>query len=131
MEPRMNADERRLNQITERVIGCIYEVANRLGCGFLEKVYENALLVELTHAGLKAKQQEPINIFYRDALGGQYFADLLVEDSVVIELKIVKSFDDVHTAQCLNYLRATGIKVCLLVNFAKPRVEIKRIVSNL
>jgi GxxExxY protein len=131
MEPQMNADERRLRELTERIIGCVYEVSNRLGCGFLEKVYENALLVELTRAGLKARQQEPIDIFYRDILVGQYFADLLVEDAVIIELKIVKGFDDVHTAQCLNYLKATGIKVCLLVNFAKPKVEIKRIVRNL
>jgi GxxExxY protein len=127
----MDADERRLNEVTEKTIGCIYEVANRLGCGFLEKVYENALLFELTHIGLKARQQEPINIYYRDALVGQYSADLLVEDAIIIELKIVKGFDDIHTAQCINYLKATGIEICLLVNFAKPKVEIKRIVNNL
>jgi GxxExxY protein len=130
MEPQMDADERRLNEITEKVIGCIYAVANELGCGFLENVYQNALLVELTRAGVRARAQEPIKIFYRDVLVGEYFADLLVEDAVIIELKAVKNLDDVHTAQCLNYLKASGIKVCLLVNFAKPRVEIKRLVRN-
>ena len=130
MEPQMNAEERRLNEVTERVIGCIYSVANELGCGFLEKVYENALMVDLTRAGLRARQQAPIDIFYKGALVGQYCADLLVEESVIVELKTVNGFDDVHMAQCLNYLRATGIKICLLVNFAKPKVEIKRIVNN-
>ena len=129
VEPQMNADGRGLNSVTEKVIGCIYEVANRLGCGFLE-VYENALLVELTRAGLKARQQHPIDIYYRDVLVGEYFADLLVEDAVIIEVKIVKGFDDVHSAQCLNYLKASGMKICLLANFAKPKVEIKRLVNN-
>ena len=130
MEPQINADERRLNEITEKVIACIFEVSNRLGCGYLEKLYENAMLVELAHCGLKARAQEPLKIFYRGALIGEYFADLLVEDVVIVEIKAVKNLDEIHTAQCLNYLKGTGIKVCLLVNFAKPKVEIKRLVNN-
>jgi GxxExxY protein len=130
MEPQINADERRLNQITETIIGCAYEIGNGLGCGFLEKVYENALMVSLTHAGLKAQQQCPIVVRWKGVVVGEYFADLLVESSVVVEIKAVKGIDEVHTAQCLNYLKATGIRVCLLINFARPKVEIKRIVRE-
>jgi GxxExxY protein len=126
----MNADERRLNELTERIIGCAYEVSNRLGCGFLEKPYENALRIELQLLGLAVLQQHPIPILYRDQIVGEYFADLLVESQIIIELKACKSFDDVHLAQCLNYLKATGIRVCLLINFGKPKIEIKRIVNN-
>jgi GxxExxY protein len=126
----MNTDERRLNEITEKVIGCAYDVANGLGCGFLEKVYENALRIELQHAGLSVSQQHPIPVLWRGEVVGDYYADLLVEGSVIVELKVVKNFDEVHMAQCLNYLKATGIKVCLLINFAKPQVEIKRIVER-
>jgi GxxExxY protein len=130
MEPQMNADERRLNQITETIIGCAYEIGNGLGCGFLEKVYENALMVSLTQARLEVRQQCPIAVRWKGAVVGEYFADLLVENSVVVEIKAVKGFDDIHTAQCLNYLKATGIRVCLLINFAKPKIEIKRIVRE-
>jgi len=127
----METDERRLNEITEKIIGCAYEIGNGMGCGFLEKVYENALRVELQRAGLTVLQQHPIPVYWRGELVGDYFADLLVEGSVIVELKAVKAFDDVHMAQCLNYLKATGIKVCLLLNFAKSQVEVKRIVNRL
>src|SRR4051812_42447722 len=99
MEPQMNADERRLNEITEIVIGCAFEVANRLGCGFLENVYRNSMFVELTHAGMKTVPERPITVRYRGAVVGEYFADLLVEDLVLVELKAIKALDDVHTAQ--------------------------------
>jgi len=131
MEPQMDADERRLNEVTERIIGCAYDVANGLGCGFLEKVYENAMRIELRRAGLVALQQHPIPVSWRGEIVGDYYADLLVEGCVVVELKAVKAFDDVHMAQCLNYLKATGLRICLLINFAKPKIEVKRIVSNL
>lgn len=127
----MDADERRLNEVTERIIGCAYDVANGLGCGFLEKVYENAMRIELRRAGLVALQQHPIPVSWRGEIVGDYYADLLVEGCVVVELKAVKAFDDVHMAQCLNYLKATGLRICLLINFAKPKIEVKRIVSNL
>ena len=128
----MNADERRLklDKITRRIIGCVYRVANSLGAGFLEKVYENALAHELRKAGLKAKQQFPIRVHYDGVVVGEYTADLLVEAEVLIELKAIQALEEVHAAQCLNYLHATKLHVCLLVNFGKPKVEIKRIVRD-
>jgi GxxExxY protein len=101
-----------------------------LGCGFLEKLYENALRVELTKRGLSVRQQHPVSVTYDGEIIGEYFADLLVEGSVVVELKAGKELDEIHLAQCLNYLKATGLKVCLLINFGKPRVEIRRIVND-
>ena len=101
----MDADERRerLNDVSRRIIGCAFTVANALGCGFLEKVYENALAHELRKAGLKTDQQQGITVRYDGAVVGEYVADLLVEDAVVVELKAAKALDDVHLAQCLNY----------------------------
>jgi GxxExxY protein len=121
----------RLNALTEKIIGCAYDVANALGAGFLEKVYENALRIELHRAGLAVLQQHPIPVMWRGEIVGDYYADLLVESSIIIELKAAKALDDVHLAQCLNYLKATGLKLCLLINFGKPRIEIKRIVHDL
>jgi GxxExxY protein len=129
-EPQMNADEHRLNEITERVIGCAYCVANDLGLGYLEKVYENAMFVDLSMSGLRSLQQQPIIVKYRGAVVGEYIADLLVEDCVIVEVKHARALEDVHTAQCLNYLKATGLKVCLLINFGKSKIEIKRLVRN-
>jgi GxxExxY protein len=128
----MDTDERRLliDQTAEKVIGCAYRVSNRLGVGFLEKVYENALTIELRKSGLSVAQQLPVRIFYDGIVVGEYIADLIVEQLLLIELKAVRALDDVHMAQCLNYLKATGLAVCLLMNFAKPRVEVKRIVHN-
>ncbi len=125
----MNADE--LNSLTEQIIGCAYVVSNGLGCGFLEKVYENALDHELRKAGLEVQRQFPIQVRYDGEVVGEYTADLLVEGDVLVELKAVKDFDDVHMAQCLNYLKATGLKLCLLLNFGKPRVDVKRVVNKL
>jgi GxxExxY protein len=128
----MNADERRskIDQITEKVIGCAYRVSNTLGAGFLEKVYHNALVIELKEAGLAVSSEHAINVLYRGQIVGEYFADILVEELVIVELKAVSALDEVHQAQCLNYLKATGLAVCLLINFAKPKVEVKRIVRN-
>jgi GxxExxY protein len=114
--------------LTERVIGCAFKVQNTLGCGFLEKVYENALHHECRKSGLEVQAQHPIQVFYDQAIVGEYLADLLVEDRLLIELKAVKALDDIHLAQCLNYLKATGLKTCLLLNFGSPNLEIKRIV---
>jgi len=130
MHPQMNAEERGLNQITERVIGCAYAVSNALGCGFLEKVYENALVHELRKGGLRVEQQQAIEVNYDGVVVGDYVADLLVEGSVLIELKAVRALEDLHLAQCLNYLQATGLTVCLLLNFAKPKLEIRRVVRE-
>ncbi len=101
-------DDHEFNVLTEQIIGCAYQVANTLGAGFLEKVYENALRIELTKRGLRADQQYPIKIYYEDVVVGEYFADLLVNDLVIIELKVQDRLGDVAMAQCLNYLRATG-----------------------
>lgn len=128
----MDADTRKtdLNKITERIIGCAYTVGNKLGCGFLEKVYENALAHELRKSGLSVAQQNGIHIHYDGLVVGEYVADLLIEGRVLVELKAVKALDAIHFAQCLNYLKATGLPICLLINFGKPKVEIKRIVLN-
>ena|SRR3990167_3265729 len=128
----MNADERRLeiNSLTEKVIGCAYAVSNKLGAGFLEKVYENALAIEIRKAGLTSIQQVPVTVHYDSSIVGEFFADLLVNKCIIVELKASKSLDDSHTAQCMNYLKATGLKVCLLINFGKPKAEIKRIVLD-
>ncbi len=130
----MNADEhgldlKEINELTEKVIRCAFTVSNTLGCGFLEKVYENALAHELRKAGLKTEQQHGITIHYDGVVVGEYAADLLVEETLLIELKAVKELDDVHLAQCLNYLRATNLRLCLLMNFAKPKVEVRRIAN--
>jgi len=119
-----------INQITEKVIGSAYQVGNGLGSGFLEKVYENALAHEIRKTGLNVAQQHPIRVFYDGVIVGDYFADLLVEDCLLVELKTVKQLDDVHMAQCMNYLKATGYQVCLLINFYRSKVEIKRVVRN-
>ncbi len=128
----MDAEERRseLNRITRQTIGCCYTVGNALGPGFLEKVYENALAIEWRKTGLGVDQQFPVPVVYEGAIVGEYVADLLVERCVLVELKAIRALDDIHFAQCMNYLKATGIRVCLLINFGKPRVEIKRVVNR-
>ena len=118
------------NSITEHIIGCVYRVSNTLGAGFLEKVYENALAFELKQSGLKVEQQHPIRVLYKDQIVGEFAADLLVEKRVVVELKSARILDEVHAAQCVNYLRATGLQVCLLVNFGRSRAVVKRIVRD-
>ena len=120
-----------INQITYQINGAVFEVNKVLGPGFLEKVYENALKVELKQRGLKAECQAPIEVFYKNDLVGEYFADILVEGKVIIELKTVKTIEKIHEAQLLNYLKATDIKVGVLVNFKHPKAEIKRMVLNL
>jgi GxxExxY protein len=116
--------------ITEKIIGSAYTVANTLGSGFLEKVYENALAHELAKTGLHVVQQTAISVMYDGVIVGDYVADLLVENEILLELKAVKALDAVHMAQCMNYLKATGLTVCLLINFGTPRIEVKRIVNS-
>lgn len=129
-EPPINADARRLDDITRKIIGSAYSVGNALGSGFLEKVYENALAHELRQAGLVAEQQMSITVRYRGVIVGTYAADLLVEDCVLVELKSVRELDEMHMAQCLNYLTATGLRVCLLINFGARKVQVRRVVSG-
>ena len=117
----MNADAWVLNRISRRTIGCALTVANTLGCGFLEKVYENALAYELRQAGLTVHQQAGVAVRYRAVVVGQYIADLLIEQAVAVELKAVRAIDNVHRAQCVNYLKASSLRLCLLLNFGRPR----------
>jgi GxxExxY protein len=116
-----------INRITEKIIGCAYRVSNTLGSGFLEKVYENALAHELRKAGLSALHQYAIHVYYDGIIVGEFAADLLVEQQILIELKAIVALGAIQMAQCLNYLKATGLPLCLLINFGKPKVEIKRI----
>ena len=120
-----------INEITFKINGAIFEVNRMLGPGFLEKVYENALLIEIRVRGLKVENQVPINVKYKGNNVGQYIADLLVEEKVIVEIKTVEKLTNIHEAQLLNYLNATGIKIGLLVNFKNRKAEIKRMVLNL
>lgn len=126
----MNANAPVLDLVAKRTIGCALTVAHTLGCGFLEKIYENALAIELREAGLTVEQQHPITVQYRGSIIGEYFADLLVEGSVLVELKTARTLDSAHRAQCINYLRATGLRLCLLMNFGAPRLDIRRVVLD-
>ena len=112
-------------EITDRIICCFYNVYNKLGYGFLEKVYENALTIELEGCGLLVQQQSPINVNYAGQTVGTYFADLLVEGKVIVEIKAAQELTAAHEAQLLNYLKATDIEVGLLLNFG-PKAEVKR-----
>lgn len=113
-----------VNLITQKIIGCAYDVSNTLGTGFVEKVYENALVHRIRKStGLAVAQQYPIKVVYDGIVVGEFLADLLVDERVLVELK---STND-HTAQALNYLRATGMEICLLINFGRTKVEIKRL----
>ena len=118
-----------INEITYQIRGAVFEVNRILGFGFLEKVYEKALIVELLVRGLRAESQVPINVSYKNEVVGEYFADIVVEGQVIIELKAVDQLQKIHEAQLLNYLKATGYKVGLLVNFMHPKAEIKRFVN--
>ena len=120
-----------INKLTYAINGAIFEVNRVLGPGFLEKVYEKALFIELKERGFYVIAQAPIKINYKGQCVGEYIADLLVEDQVIIELKTVERLEKIHEAQLLNYLKATGLNVGLLVNFKSPKVEIKRFVLNL
>ena len=113
-------------QITKNVIGCAFEVINELGAGFLESVYEKALLLALQQKGLSVISQHPVKVLFRGECVGDFYADILVEDKVIVELKAVKAIAPEHQAQTINYLNATGIEVGLLINFGNPKLEYKR-----
>ena len=112
--------------ITDRIIKAFYNVYNSLGFGFLEKVYENAMMIELKSIGLQCEKQTPINVYYKEMRIGEYFADIVVENKVIVELKAAESLCEEHEAQLLNYLKATEIEVGLLLNFGKiPQIKRK------
>ena len=125
----MNTDHPH-DPLTQRVIGSAFTVYNTLGYGFLEKVYENALVHELRKAGLHITQQKPFPVFYDGINVGDYVADLLVGESLLVELKSAKAIDDSHIAQCLNYLKAARLRHGLLLNFGPQRVEIRRLIMD-
>ena len=122
----MHTDETEINLVSEQVIGGAFRVINTLGTGFLEKLYEKALAHELRKGGLAVAQQRGIAVRYDGIVVGEYAVDLLVEQRVMVELKVARVLDDVHAAQCINYLKATGLRLCLLIDFAKPRLEVRR-----
>lgn len=112
--------------ITQVVIGCAFDVMNELGAGFLESVYGKALLLALRQRGQKAEAQQPIKVTFRGECVGEFFADLVVDGKIIVELKAVKAIAPEHQAQVINYLKATGIEVGLLINFGNPRLEYRR-----
>jgi len=117
-----------LEDLTYQINGAIYEVNRVLGSGFLEKVYENALLKELWLRGIKVESQYAMTVMYKGLSVGEYCADIVVENKIIIELKAIDMLKSIHEAQLLNYLKATGFNVGLLVNFAYPKAEIKRFI---
>ena len=118
-------------KLTEKIIGCAYTVYNQMGFGFLESVYEKCLLIELRKAGLNAESQQAIMVYYENQIVGNFVADVIVEDSVILELKSIRRLAKVHETQLVNYLAATGKEVGLLLNFGEQKVEVKRKVKNL
>ena len=116
------------DRITEQIIACALKVSGALGVGFLEKVYENALVVELVKAGFNVEQQKETPVVYDGVVVGNYTADIIVNGKVIIELKAAKIIDEVHQAELLNYLKATGIRVGLLLNFGTPKLGMRRMI---
>ena len=118
-------------ELTERVIGCAYSVYNKMGFGFLESVYEKCLMIELKMAGLPAEAQKEITVYYENEIVGEFIADIIVENLVILELKSVRRVVKAHEVQLVNYLAATGRDVGLILNFAEKGVEVKRKVREL
>ena len=112
-------------EITEKIIGAAYKVHNTLGSGFLEKVYQNSIVIEIRALGFSVEAEKPMKVYYHGEVVGNYVADIIVEGKVILEIKAVKELSGIHEAQILNYLKATGIEVGLLINFGRS-VNIKR-----
>lgn len=115
-------------ELSYKIVGLAIQVRRELGFGFLEKVYENALMILLRENGIRAEQQVPIKVTFHGEIIGDYIADILVEDSIIIELKAVDKIIPIHKAQVLNYLKATGLKLAILLNFGKGSLEHERLV---
>jgi GxxExxY protein len=126
----MKNNDEELNLITEKIIGSAFNVSNKLGFGFLEKVYENALCIELTKTGLNFVSQKPLDVYYDNFLVGEYYADIYVENEIIVELKVSKNLDENHQAQLMNYLKASNKRIGLLINFGKSKIEIKRMLNG-
>ena len=117
-----------LDAITEKIIGCAYQVSNTLGSGFPEDVYEKALHHQTLKNGLISERQYQMKVIYDGVLVGEFFADMLVGEKVLVEIKAVRVLDELHVAQAMNYLKASGMQICLLINFGRPKIEIRRFV---
>jgi GxxExxY protein len=115
-------------ELSYKIIGLAMEVHNKLGSGFLEKVYENALMLLFRRENVMAKQQTPVTVYFDGEIIGDYFADILVEDKIILELKTIEKIVDVHKAQALNYLKATGLRLAIILNFRKDKLEYERLV---
>jgi GxxExxY protein len=126
-----SAERAALEALAENVVGAAYEVSNVLGAGFLEKIYARALIEELGLRGLRVKAQAPFPVAYKGKHIGTYAADLVLEDRLLVEVKCVEHFSNEHLAQCINYLKASGLHLALLINFRRPKVEWRRIVHDL
>jgi GxxExxY protein len=116
-------------ELVYQVVGCAMKVHRELGYGFLEKVYENSLMLLLKKEGITVKQQHPVPVYFEGETVGEYFADILIEDKILIELKTVEKISKVHYAQLLNYLKATGIQLGLLINFGPQKLEYERLIK--
>jgi len=118
-------------KLTEKIIGCSYQVYNKMGFGFLESVYEKCLMLKLNKAGLKAESQYPITVYYEDTVVGEFAADIIVEDSIILEIKAVRHIAKAHEVQLVNYLNAIQKDIGLIINFGEKEVEIKRKIRKL
>ena len=116
-------------ELTEKIIGACFEVSNELGAGFLESVYQKALQIALSQKNMRVEIQSPLKVLFRGQVVGDFYADMIIEDSVIVELKVAKALSSEHEAQLMNYLKATKMRVGLLVNFGKPKLEWKRFVN--
>ena len=123
----MHTDLPNSDPLTRSIIGCAFAVANGLGPGFFEKVYENALANKLRDTGHAVEQQRAVDVRFEGRVVGTYVADLMIDDAVVVELKAVAALNNAHVAQCLNFLKASGLRSCLLLNFGTRRLEIRRV----
>ena len=124
-----NENEILYKELSYKIVGLAMRVHSKLGYGFLEKVYENALMVLFRREGIEAKQQAPIIVYFEEEVVGNYYADILVEDKVILEIKSVENIIDAHIAQTLNYLKATGLRLAIILNFSKEKLKYKRIVK--
>jgi len=113
-------------KITEKIIGCAFTVFNQIGSGYMDSVYERCMLIELKKAGLYAKSQHPIKVLYENQIVGEFISDLIIEESIIVELKAISQLTKIHEAQLVNYLVSTGKDIGLLINFGPEKVQIKR-----
>jgi len=114
--------------LTYKIIGLAIEVHTKLGYGFLEKVYENSLMLLFRRNDIQAEQQAPVKVYFEDQVVGDYLADILVENKIILELKSIDNIADIHRAQVLNYLKATGLRIALILNFGKTKLQYERLI---